>query len=90
MILYRFKSLRFLLIDTKVPRNTKALVAGVAVKKQNVRVFCDLVATIAKEYDRNPSSLMVYSIRSKASVMKLAGFSRIQNYLVTSSSMLLE
>jgi len=30
-----FKSLRFLLINTKVPRNTKALVAGVGLKKQN-------------------------------------------------------
>lgn len=36
--LCRFKSLRFLLVDTKVPRNTKALVAGVAVRKQKVRM----------------------------------------------------
>ena len=35
--IHGFKSLRFLLVNTKVPRNTKALVAGVAVKKQNVR-----------------------------------------------------
>ncbi len=35
----RFKSLRFLLINTKVPRNTKALVAGVGLKKQNVSEF---------------------------------------------------
>ena len=34
--IYGFKSLRFLLTDTKVPRNTKQLVAGVALKKQNV------------------------------------------------------
>ncbi|KAI5122529.1 hypothetical protein M0805_005256 [Coniferiporia weirii] len=32
--IHGFKSLRFLLIDTKVPRDTKALVAGVALKKQ--------------------------------------------------------
>ena len=36
LVYLRFKSLRFLLINTKVPRNTKALVAGVGVKKQNV------------------------------------------------------
>ncbi|THH10897.1 hypothetical protein EW145_g1028 [Phellinidium pouzarii] len=33
--IHGFKSLRFLLIDTKIPRNTKALVAGVALKKEN-------------------------------------------------------
>lgn len=30
---YRFKSLRFLLIDSRVPRDTKRLVAGVGAKK---------------------------------------------------------
>lgn len=34
--IHGFKSLRFLLTDTKVPRNTKQLVAGVSLKKQNV------------------------------------------------------
>ena len=32
-----FKSLKFLLTDSKVPRDTKALVAGVAAKKAKVR-----------------------------------------------------
>ena len=32
----RFKSVRFLLVNTKVPRDTKSLVAGVGLKKQNV------------------------------------------------------
>jgi hypothetical protein len=33
----RFKSLRFLLTNSKVPRDTKKLVAGVGEKKANVR-----------------------------------------------------
>lgn len=36
---HRFKSIRFLLIDTKVPRDTKSLVAGVGARLQRVR-FC--------------------------------------------------
>lgn len=33
----RFKSLKFLLTDSRVPRDTKALVAGVGARKQKVR-----------------------------------------------------
>ncbi|KDQ19224.1 hypothetical protein BOTBODRAFT_126004 [Botryobasidium botryosum FD-172 SS1] len=33
--IHGFKSLKFLLTDSKVPRDTKALVAGVAVRKEN-------------------------------------------------------
>lgn len=33
---YRFKSLKFLLTDSKVGRNTKALVAGVTKRKAEV------------------------------------------------------
>lgn len=36
MLDYSFKSLRFLLVDSKVPRDTKKLVAGVALKKVEV------------------------------------------------------
>jgi len=35
-VLLRFKSLRFLLTNSKVPRDTKKLVAGVGEKKANV------------------------------------------------------
>ncbi|KAG8923460.1 cystathionine beta-lyase [Tulasnella sp. 408] len=34
-----FKSVRFLLVNTKVPRNTKSLVAGVGLKKQQASLF---------------------------------------------------
>lgn len=34
--LHRFKSLRFLLVDSQVARDTKALVTGVAAKKAAV------------------------------------------------------
>lgn len=37
--LHGFKSIRFLLTDTKVPRDTKTLVAGVARRKLQVRPF---------------------------------------------------
>jgi len=51
-----FKSLRFLLINTKVPRNTKALVAGVGLKKQNepelVARILDSIQTISDEARR--------------------------------------
>ncbi len=35
-LLHRFKSLKFLLTNSKVPRDTKKLVAGVGEKKANV------------------------------------------------------
>lgn len=37
----RFKSLRFLLTDSKVPRDTKRLVAGVALKRIEVGSFTE-------------------------------------------------
>lgn len=43
-----FKSLRFLLVDSKVPRDTKKLVAGVALKKLEVRLFSLRVSISAK------------------------------------------
>lgn len=39
---YRFKSFKFLLTNSKVPRDTKKLVAGVGEKKANVRVNSEL------------------------------------------------
>ena len=36
---YRFKSLRFLLTNSKVPRDTKKLVAGVGERKRQVRIL---------------------------------------------------
>ncbi|OCB84761.1 cystathionine beta-lyase [Sanghuangporus baumii] len=54
--IHGFKSLRFLLVDTKVPRNTKALVAGVALKKQNepeyVEGLLEAIQTISDEARR--------------------------------------
>ena len=38
IICHRFKSLKFLLVDSQVPRDTKRLVAGVAAKKMEVSV----------------------------------------------------
>ena len=35
-LLFRFKSLKFLLTNSKIPRDTKKLVEGVAEKKTNV------------------------------------------------------
>ena len=51
-----FKSLRFLLIDSKVPRDTKALVAGVARKKamepETVGKILDAIQVISNEARR--------------------------------------
>ncbi|EGN99093.1 hypothetical protein SERLA73DRAFT_168632 [Serpula lacrymans var. lacrymans S7.3] len=51
-----FKSLRFLLTDSKVPRDTKSLVAGVAVKKAQepelVNGIMDLIQSISDEARR--------------------------------------
>ncbi|RPD61166.1 cystathionine beta-lyase [Lentinus tigrinus ALCF2SS1-7] len=51
-----FKSLRFLLIDSKVPRDTKALVAGVARKKaaepEHVGRLLDAIQVISNEARR--------------------------------------
>ena len=51
-----FKSLRFLLIDSKVPRDTKALVAGVARKKvaepEFVGKLLDAIQVISNEARR--------------------------------------
>ena len=51
-----FKSLRFLLIDSKVPRDTKALVAGVARKKvaepESVGKLLDAIQVISNEARR--------------------------------------
>jgi mevalonate kinase len=53
---YSFKSFRFLLTDSRVPRNTKKLVAGVAAKKFAVRFLVlhalltrDLIMMISQE-----------------------------------------
>ena len=51
-----FKSLRFLLVDSKVPRDTKALVAGVARKKaeepETVQKLLDSIQAISNEARR--------------------------------------
>ena len=46
-LLHSFKSLKFLLTNSKVPRDTKKLVAGVGEKKANVRVNSELLGSSA-------------------------------------------
>jgi hypothetical protein len=48
LLLRRFKSLKFLLTNSKVPRDTKKLVAGVGEKKANVRVNSKLLGGLAR------------------------------------------
>jgi mevalonate kinase len=48
---YSFKSFRFLLTDSRVPRDTKKLVAGVAEKKLAVSFFVLRVLLILKRSD---------------------------------------
>ena len=43
---HSFKSVRFLLVDSKVPRDTKSLVAGVGKLKEQVSSHPTLVASI--------------------------------------------
>ena len=52
-----FKSLRFLLVDSKVPRDTKKLVARVGEKIQRVTIFASIVSTThADKFVRNLNS----------------------------------
>ena len=79
--IHGFKSLRFLLTDTKVPRNTKQLVAGVALKKANVclQSYCGGASLGSLIYFRNRSSLVKRSSQYRASVMKPAEHLRTLN-----------
>ena len=43
---HRFKSLKFLLVDSQVPRDTKQLVAGVAAKKAAVSLILYQVSSV--------------------------------------------
>ena len=80
-----FKSLRFLLVDSKVPRDTKALVAGVARKKaaepERVGQLLDAIQTISNEARRAladpevPRNLLLagLSVRPSAVMQTLCG-----------------
>ena len=60
-----FKSLRFLLVDSKVPRDTKALVAGVARKKaaELAEKFAEIIPAKTFAMATLQGYLMAYKIR---------------------------
>lgn len=74
--LHGFKSIRFLLTDTKVSRNTKSLVEGVARRKLDVSVCTPWIAynptdSFWLDRDRNRTLSIPSCRRSRSSLMKL-------------------
>jgi mevalonate kinase len=74
-----FKSLKFLLTDSKVPRDTKALVAGVAARKAEVRFGLGIQSLWLTTSRRILRKLMQSWTRSRVFLTKLAGLLRTQN-----------
>jgi mevalonate kinase len=74
-----FKSLKFLLTDSKVPRDTKALVAGVAARKDEVCFGLGIQSLRLTTPRRILRKLMPSWTRSRVFLTKLAGLLRTQN-----------
>lgn len=75
-----FKSLKFLLTDSKVPRDTKSLVAGVAAKKDEVRRdFTMLPSVQLTSSHRIPRPSTGSWMRFKVFPMRLVGLWPTQN-----------
>lgn len=67
-----FKSLKFLLTDSKVPRDTKALVAGVTARKAEVEFnLCGLLIVRLIRFCRTLRRLMPFWMRSRVSLTRL-------------------
>ena len=84
-----FKSLKFLLTDSKVPRDTKALVAGVTARKAKVpHGSCTLPSVQLTMSHRIPRRLTRSWMRSRVFPMRLAGLWPTQNSSGRTSSLL--
>ena len=75
-----FKSLKFLLTDSKVPRDTKALVTGVANKKAEVRHLSGIPRNAwLTAFHRIPRRLMGFWMRFRAFLTRPVGLWLTQN-----------
>jgi hypothetical protein len=81
-----FRSLKFVLTDSRVPRDTKALVAGVGAKKAAVSSASWTAGRcVAYDLPRNRSSWAACSCRSRPSPTRHAAPSRTPNSAASSS-----
>ena len=84
-----FKSLKFLLTDSKVPRDTKALVAGVAARKAEVQGAREIVWTVRLITSHRILRRLTQSwMQFRASLPRLVGLWPTQNLIEWTFSLL--